>query len=138
MGAATAGSLGIASAATSANGQSTLIDKLVTKFNLNRDEVQKVFDEERASHQAEREQKMKERLDQAVKDGKLTQAQEDKLIAKLKEMQADRKNPKDATEADHEARKAKMDEFRQWLKDNNIPEEFGMPMRGHGGPPHAN
>lgn len=135
VGIASVASLGMASAATTSNGQSNLVDKLASTFKLNKADVQKVFDEDRASHQAEREQAMKTKLDQAVKDGKITQDQEDKLIAKLKELQADRKEFKDMkeeTQAERDAHKAKMDAFKQWLTDNKIPEDLARPMGGHG------
>ena len=124
--------MGFASAATTSNPQDTLVDKLVSKFNLNKSDVQKVIDENRQEHEAAREQKMKERLDQAVKDKKITQEQEDKLIAKLKELQADRKELKQATQSERDAHKAKMDEFKKWLSDNKIPEEVARPMGGPG------
>ncbi len=120
--------------ANSTSGQVNLIDKLVTKFNLSRADVQQVFDEDRAAHEADRQVEMKARLDQAVKDGKLTQDQEDKLIAKQQEMKAYMETLKDKTEDERRtAMKAKMDEFKQWITDNNIPSEYGMFGRGHGG-----
>lgn len=138
--------MGFASAATASTPHDTLVDKLVSKFNLNKSDVQKVIDENRQEHEAAREQKMKERLDQAVKDKKITQEQEDKLIAKLKVLQADRKELKQAKQAERDARKAKMDEFKKWLSDNKIPEEVARPMGGPGhrgmmhgeGTPHDN
>ncbi len=130
----------MASAASSTNGQSTLIDQLVTKFHLNKYEVQKVFDENRAGRQAKRKLKMKARLDQAVKDGKITQDQENKLIAKLKELNSQRQADRAALKAKTQAeRRTAIDkeraDFRQWLSDNNIPEDLVGPMgMGHGGP----
>lgn len=132
---ASVASLGIASAATDNTGQSNLVDKLATTFKLNKADVQKVFDEERATHKAEREQTMKTTIEQAVKDGKLTQDQADKLTAKLQELQAERKNMKgmkEATQTERDAHKAKMDEFKQWLSDNQIPEDLVRPMGSHG------
>lgn len=123
--------VGLASAHSQTNGQSTLVDKIAQKFNLNKADVQKVFDENRAEHEAEHKQKLKERLDQAVKDGKLTQDQENKIIAKLEELKANRESLKDKTpEQRREAMKAKRAELEQWAKDNNIPEQYVM---GHGG-----
>jgi len=136
--------MGLASAATtsSTSGQS-LVDKLASKFNLNKDDVQKVFDEDRSAHEAERAAEVKTQLDQLVKDGKITQAQEDKLIAKGKELQtqreANRDSMKDKTDAE---RKAAMDAertaFTKWLSDNGIAEEYGRLIMGghgrHGGP----
>lgn len=135
VGAASVVGMGVASAATTGTSSTSIVDKIATKFNLNKADVQKVFDENQTSHQAERDQKVKDRLDQAVKDNKITADQETKLIAKLKELQADRKDFKDMkqqTQAERDARKAKMDAFQQWLKDNNIPEDLGMPFGGVG------
>lgn len=135
--------MGLAHAATTTSGQQALVDKIATKFNLKTEDVQKVFDEERAAHQAEVATQLKTTLDQAVKDGKLTQAQADKLIARQKELQAaheaNKGSMKDKTEAE---RKAAMDAertaFKQWLTDNGISEEYGMLIhshhRGPGGP----
>lgn len=137
VGAASVVGMGVASAATTGTSGTSIVDKIAAKFNLNKADVQKVFDEDHTSHQAERDQQVKDRLDQAVKDNKITADQETKLIAKLKELQADRKAFKDMkqqTQAERDARKAKMDTFKQWLKDNNIPDDLGMPMGGHGGP----
>ncbi len=76
IGAASVGTMGLAHAATntttSTNPQSSLIEKLVSKFNLNKDDVQKVFDEDRASHEAEQETQTKTKLDKLVTDGKIT------------------------------------------------------------------
>lgn len=132
--------VGLASAQSQTNGQSTLADKIAQKFNLNKDDVQKVFDENRAQHEQERQQKIKDHLDQAVKDGKLTQDQENKIIAKLQELKTYFDSLKDKTpEERHEAMKAKHDELLQWAKDNKIPEQYVQRFEGHmkGGPgPH--
>jgi hypothetical protein len=62
--------LGVASAATSGGaGPDGIIDKLVTKFNLDRGEVEAVFEEQRAEREAERQQKVEDRLSKAVEDG---------------------------------------------------------------------
>lgn len=138
VGIAGLGTMGIVSAATTPNSpHQSIIDRIATKFNLNKNDVQKVFDEDKTSHQADRELKMKERLDKAVKDGKLTQDQEDKLIAKLKEMETQRQANRDALKDKTEAeRKTAMDTereaFQKWLTDNNIPAEFGLPTGGPG------
>lgn len=133
--------MGLAHAASSSSGgQSNLIDKLVSTFHLNKADVQKVFDENQATRQADHNAKTKERLDTAVKDGKLTQDQEDKLIAKQKELQATREANRDemAAKTDAERKAAtqtERDAFKKWLSDNGIPKEYAMGMRGeHGGP----
>jgi hypothetical protein len=141
--------MGLAHAATSSStNQEGIVDKIAAKFNLNKADVQKVFDEDRTAHQAQHQQKMKERLDQAVKDGKLTQAQEDKLIAKQKELEASRQANRDAMKDKTKAeRKTAIDAdrtaFKQWLTDNGIPAEYDMMggrggMRGQDGPSDTN
>ncbi len=136
IGIASLGSAGLVSAATSSNADNpkqSLIDSIASKFNLNKDEVKKVFDENHAAREAEYKQKITDRLAQAVKDGKLTQEQADKLTAKLKEMhdarEANRDSMKDASKEERRAsRQSERDAFKQWLRDNSIPEEFGGPM----------
>lgn len=131
VGVTTLAGVGLVNAQSSQTSGSGLVDKIAQKFNLNKDDVQKVFDEDRASHEAEMQQKMDERLTKAVKDGKLTQAQADAIKSKLSEMKSFMDSLKDKTEDErHEAMKTKMDELKQWATDNNIPKGY-MPM-GHG------
>lgn len=116
----------------------TLVDQLATRFNLNKADVQKVFDEHRAEKRADREKNYEDRLQKAVDAGKLTSEQRDKVLAKHKElvsqMQADRDSMKDKTPEERKsARDAKRSEIEQWEKDNNIPAGYLM-MDGHGGP----
>ncbi|HEY1064308.1 MAG TPA: hypothetical protein VGE30_03360 [Candidatus Saccharimonadales bacterium] len=131
---------GVVSAATdNTKSETSIVDKLASKFNLNKDEVQAVFDEDRAAHRAEREADQKERLAQAVSDGKLTQAQADHVTAALNDIRELRGDAKPRTLSD-EARdriKDKMDALRDWAKQNNIDLEYVMPGHipgGHGGP----
>lgn len=127
----------VASAESSTNGNS-LVDKIATTFNLNKDEVQKVFDEDRQTHESERQAKTKERLEQAVKDGKLTQEQVDKILAKQQEMESSMNDLRDQTEEERKAAmETKRTELEEWAKNNNIPDEFAHFLRGPGpgGPP---
>lgn len=139
--------MGIASAATPGSAGTSIVDKIATKFNLKKAEVQQVFDQDHAARQAEREVQKKTRLDQAVKDGKLTQDQEDKLIAKQKELETQRQANRNAIQSKTKAeRQADMDTertaFQKWIADNKIPEEYaqmGGPGGHHGrGPMHGN
>lgn len=127
--------MGLSAVSAQGQGQSDLVDKLAQKFNLNKSEVQKVFDEERAAHEAERKAKMKERLDQLVKDGKLTQDQANKIVAKFEENKTFRESLKDKSA---EERKAAMEQHRtemeQWAKDNGIDLKYIRPHGGPGGP----
>jgi uncharacterized membrane protein YwzB len=113
-----------------------LVNAIATKFNLNPTDVQKVIDDQRTQMEVERHTQQaadqKTRLDQAVKDGKITQAQEDLIIAKQTEIQTFMDSLKDKTEADRQAAiKTEMDAVQAWAKTNNIPD--GMLMIGRGG-----
>lgn len=119
-------------------GQDKLVDKIAQKFNLKRDDVQKVFDENRAEHEKQHQERVKTKLDQAVKDGKITQDQENKILAKLDELQKDRESMKGKSTQEHKAAmEKKKAELDQWAKDNNIPEDFLREvLRPRGKRPH--
>jgi hypothetical protein len=125
-------SVGLVSAQTAGTGQSNLITKIAQKFNLKEADVKSVFDEQRTANQAAHQADEKAQLDQAVKDGKLTQAQEDLIVAKQTEMKTfiDSLSGKTPTE-----RKTAMDtkrvELDKWAADNNIPQQY-LRMGGHG------
>lgn len=118
---------------------SGLVSAIATKFNLKKDDVQKVFDEQRTQMETQREQEVKDQVAQLVKDGKLTQAQADKINAKraelVKEREANRTSEQNLTDAQ---RKTKMEERKTaldtWLKDNSIDSQYAyLLMGGHGG-----
>ncbi len=126
---------GVASAQTGngTNGTDSLVDKIAQRFNLNKDDVQKVFDENRSQHEADRQKRIEDRLNQAVKDGKITSAQKDAIIAKMKDMQTFMDSVKDKSADERRTlMKQKIDEMQQWAKDNNLMQY--MPMMG--GPGH--
>lgn len=125
--------VGIATAQSDNKVTGDLVNKIASRFNLKTADVQKVFDEERAANQAERQQKLKADLDQAVKDGKITQKQEDLIIAKHKEMATYMDSLKGKTRQEHRtAMDTKRDELKKWATDNNIPEQYVL-MGGHEG-----
>jgi hypothetical protein len=126
IGIATVTGVGIVSAQTSTTtaGQG-LASKIAQRFNLKEADVQSVIDEDHTAHQAERQVRVQQRLDQAVKDGKLTQPQADQLKAKLQELADFAATLKDKTpEERRAAMKSKMAEMKQWLQSSGIPEEY--------------
>lgn len=143
LGLATAG-IGVTYAASNSNAgippMNNLVNAIAQKFNLNTSDVQQVFDQQREQMQAQHEQAYKDRLAQAVKDGKLTQEQSDKITAKMTELKAQRDADKSTFDSlSPQERKAKMDEqiaaLKQWQTDNNIPAgflPFGGPGKGMG------
>lgn len=67
-----------------------MIQKMVEKFNLNKSEVQNLMSEERVERQAKREADLEASLAKAVAEGKITEAQKAKILAKHEEIQAKR------------------------------------------------
>jgi uncharacterized membrane protein YhiD involved in acid resistance len=128
-----------ANSTSGTDAMSGLVSAIATKFNLKKDDVQKVFDEQRTQMETQREQEVKDQVAQLVKDGKLTQAQADKINAKraelVKEREANRTSEQNLTDAQ---RKTKMEERKTaldtWFKDNNIDSQYVyLLMGGHGG-----
>lgn len=139
---------GAAHAATSSNTtktdpMSSIVDAISSKFNLNKTEVQQVFDEQKTKMDAERETQVKEEVAKLVTDKKITQAQADLINAKREELDKQRETNKDSfTDLTQDQRKAKMDEqktaLEAWAKDNGIDTQYLRYVmggkHGHGGP----
>jgi hypothetical protein len=97
----------------------TIIQRIAEKFGLKETDVQTVFDQERTDKQAEIQSRYEERLAQAVKDGKITEAQKTAILAKQKEIQQKREQDQAGMQA--------------WLKANGLENnEFGLRL-GFGG-----
>ena len=67
---------GVANAATTTNGtnpMSGLVDAIANKFNLNKSDVQAVFDQQRTQREADHEAEVKSQVAQLVKVCKLRQ-----------------------------------------------------------------
>ncbi len=106
-----------AASAQTSNG-SSLVDKIVAKFNLNKDEVQAVFDEERTEQQAERTAEMSDKLQDKVDSGDITAEQKTLIEQKMAEQQT--------------AREAERTELEQWATDNGVDAKYLMAgSRGH-------
>lgn len=84
------GATSIVKAETTNSNRDNIIDKLVSKFKLNKADVQAVFDQARTDRQKQRLQMMTDRLSQAVKDGKITEAQKTAILQKFQERQTER------------------------------------------------
>lgn len=125
------GLLGInsASANDASNPQTTLVQKIADKFGLNKDEVQKVFNEARDEHQTQMQAKFEEKLTQLVKDGKITDAQKTLILNKHKEIEQNREQNRTAWQnLTPDERKAQMGtkrtEMENWAKENGISMEY--------------
>ena len=134
LGASSLLGLTVAQAAANEPG-SSLIDRITERFSLNHDEVQVVFDEFNEERRAEHQQKIDERLQQAVAAGKITEEQRTLIIEKQAEMHEFMESLKDKTpEERKEALKQKHEELKDWAEQNDIPLPFAGPFgqKGHG------
>lgn len=123
-------------ASSSTDPMSGLVDKIATRFNLNKADVQKVFDDNRTEHDAQRTAEQKTRLDAAVTAGTITADQEKLITAKLAELKTARDNAKNMTDDQRKAAmKSERDSLKAWATDNKIPMNLLRPMGGphHGG-----
>lgn len=119
-----------------------LVEAIATKFNLNKDEVQSVFDEHHKTIEVEmhanHEDRSAEMLKKAVEAGDLTQEQADKLAAKQSEIKAFMESNEGKSKEDMiAAMEAHHAELKKWVEENNIPKKFMMfkfAKRIHGGP----
>lgn len=101
-----------AASAYSGSSDSSLIDRLVEKFNLDKSEVEAVFDEVQTARETERQAEMSQQLQSAVDDGDITAEQKTAIEAKLKELQDARKTERTALET--------------WAEDNDIDMKYLM------------
>jgi hypothetical protein len=102
----------------------TLITRISQKFNLNKSDVEALFDSIHDEHKAEMKAKMEARLAQAVKDGVITETQKSALITKMEEHQ--------------DGKKESREDFKKWLESQGIDPEklkhyLGFEMRMHKG-----
>ena len=133
--------------AHSGNGSGNVIDKLVERFSLNRDDVQAVFEEVRDEHQADMQAQRDEQLSELVQNGTLTQTQADALKAKQQEMHEYRNELRDQNLSREQLRtqlQEQRESFRAWADEQGIDLQAIKPDRGmgmdghrHGGPRFA-
>lgn len=133
---------GVAFATTNNTSAGSLVDAIASKFNLNKNEVQKVFDERYTAMEQERESEVKDELAQLVKDGKLTQEQMDKIAAKRIELEKWREENRAAmqgktVEERQSLREQHRAELDAWMKDNAVPAEYRYLLMGGRGPSEA-
>ncbi len=148
-----AGAIGLAGlggihafAASTSQAPRPIVQKIAQKFGLKEADVQAVFDQDKTGHMAQMKTNLSTKLDQQVKDGKLTATQKQAILDKMDQLhqqhEVDRTKLENITPAE---RKAAMQKHRQemqdWAKQNNIdlkdlpfrPKGFGP--RGHRGLP---
>ena len=132
---AVASVVGIGAASAQTDTGTSIVDRIATRFNLNRDEVQTVFDEKHDEMEAEHEQRQAMRLQELVDNGTLTAEQKTALEAKHEEMETKREALKDQDLTREEVRtqmETARTEFEAWAKDQGIDLDAIRPAGGMG------
>jgi hypothetical protein len=120
-------SLALVSVAAPQARAGNFLQDLAAKFGIKHEQVQQFRQEHREQNQAEHLQKLTTRLDQAVKDGKLTVEQKNMILAKVAEMQNFHDSLKGKSpQQRREALKQKHEELKKWAEDNHIPAPFAL------------
>jgi hypothetical protein len=102
-----------------------IVQKVADKFGLNVNDVQKVFDQERAEHKSIMVNRLEGRLAQLVSEGKLTETQKNALLQKHKQLLEQKKagleSLRNMTPEERKAKHEKMNaEWQAWTKENGI------------------
>lgn len=110
---------------------SSLVQRIADRFGLKKEDVQAVFDQERAERQTKKDATYASYLDSLVSGGKITNDQKQALIDKRKQIkqqrQADFSNMKHMTGQERkEARLKERQSLEDWSKQNNIDLKYLM------------
>jgi polyhydroxyalkanoate synthesis regulator phasin len=111
------------------NSQDSLVQKLVTKFNLNETEVKQVVDEHRDQMHKERAVGHETNLQKLVDEGKLTQAQKDTLVTKMQDKAKFGTMSAEERQKAHETHRTEMD---KWFAEQGIDKNL-LKLMSHGG-----
>ena len=116
-----------------------MVKELAVKLGVDESKVSAIFEEMHQEHQQEMEDLLNERLDAAVSQGKITDAQKASILEKHdaleKKHDANRESFQSMTpEQRRESRQADHDEMEAWAETQGIDLEYFMgPMGGHMG-----
>jgi flagellum-specific peptidoglycan hydrolase FlgJ len=121
--------------AKDSSSQSTLVSALASKFNLKQSDVQAVLDQQAQTREASQQAKEKTRLDQAVKDGTLTQAKEDLIIAKQAEIKQRMNSLSSMAASDRKTALQQLQkDTKTWAQQNGIDLKWVQPFGQRRGP----
>ncbi len=120
------------------NSYNTIVQKISQKFNLNQNEVQAVFDEAHQERHLKMRANLEERLNQAVKDGKINESQKQAILDKFSQIKDKRSGDFDKFKTiSEEQRRALMEQTRTeletWASQNGISLQTLKELIGHHG-----
>jgi hypothetical protein len=109
--------LGVSSVNAQSGESDSLVDKIASRFNLNRDEVAATLDEFKDERHAEHMTKVTDGLQAKVDSGDITAEQKTAIEAKLTEL--------------HDEHETEREAVQKWAEDNGVEMRYLM-GRGHG------
>lgn len=118
-----------ANAQTSGENLQTIVQRLSQKFNLKEQDVQSVFNEHRQEKLKLSEQNYNLMLDQAVKNGSITEAQKQLILAKHNEILKYKLDNQDRfanmnVQQRLDEKQKHREEILNWAKQNNIDTKY--------------
>ncbi len=115
------GVYGIGKVSADEDKQISIAEKIAEKFNLNKDYVQEVIDNDREEMRERQHLKLEERLSELVSKGELTQDQKETYLEKLSTMRSERDNGKDLSREERQAeRENHRAEMEKWAEENGL------------------
>lgn len=124
--------------------ESTLVQNIAKTFGLNKDKVEEVFRKHADEKKALMKANYETRLNQLVKDGKITDAQKKLIMTKHNEIMAKMETEmksmqgktaeeqKAAMEAKRSQRETNRQQMQAWASENGIDIKYLMMFQGHG------
>lgn len=124
---------------TPKNPFASLVDLIVQKFGLDKNQVQSVVDQYQTDQKQKREENMSKqkenRLDKLVKDGKITEAQKQAILKEIADLK-NKYNPANFNKMTQAERKqqfqSEQDEIKTWTSTQGIDPSYVMPGFGMG------
>lgn len=116
------------------NNHPSFIEQLAQKLGIEQSTVQRAVDEIKQDNKSQVQTRFNDTLDQAVKDGEITEAQKQLILQKRQELQNTKANFKDMTpEQRRQAMQNQKQQLDDWAKQNNIDLKylFGSGSFGH-------
>lgn len=126
--------------AQTTNPFSDLVDRIAQKFGLDKTQVQSVFDQYRSDKRQQMittmQQREKTRLDDLVKNGKITSAQEQAILDEQTALK-NKYNPSTGNQLTPEQRKQQFEsmqnDIKTWATSQGIDPSYVLPGFGKGG-----
>ncbi|MCD4669586.1 MAG: hypothetical protein K8S14_03995 [Actinomycetia bacterium] len=131
MGMACTGELNADSLENNGSGHAPILERIAEKFGLDIDEVKDFLEELKKERRSGIEERFEERLDELVKDEKITGDQKKAILEKKEEMEAFREELENMKVFEaREAVKEMREELKDWAEENDLELRYLFPEIG--------